>query len=113
MTKLICALALALLLSACGLNVPNAASGSVELYQGGKMTSLRQLTPVEARAISDWFKANRSGWNSSFVSHTPDMMIRLRHSNRETTVINLFTTTAIVSNSGGQFMKTLTDEEVA
>jgi hypothetical protein len=71
------------------------------------MISSRTLVEAEARAVTAWFKANDSGWSRSLGSVTPALMIRVQHSNRETTVINLSGTTVTVTNSSGQFQKTL------
>jgi hypothetical protein len=111
MLKLICALALTWLLCACSPNVPTAKRGAVDFYHDGQMTSSRVLEEKEARAVSGWFKTNGSGWSRSHVSDAPTTIIRLRHSDRETTMINLSGNTVIVTNSGGQFRKTLSREE--
>ena len=44
---------------------------------------------------------------------TPAVVIRLQHSNREATLINLSGSTVIVSNSSGQFRKILSAREAA
>jgi hypothetical protein len=113
MPKLLCLLALTLLLGACGLAVPAANSGSVETYRNGQMTSLRQLTRDEARAVSRWFQLHGERWNRSYASDSPATLIRLKHSNSDTTVINFLGATAIVRNSSGQFRKLLSIAEEA
>ena len=111
MPKFIGALSLCLWLCACSPNVPTAARGTVDIYRGGQMISSHPLTEKEARAVSGWFKTNGSGWSTSPGSDAPATIIRLRHSNRDTTRINLSGNTVVVSNSGGQFRKTLSPEE--
>lgn len=113
MPKLIGALALSLLLGACSPNVPTAKRGAVDFYRDGQMTSSRALEEKEARGVAAWITAHSSGWSRSQVSDAPVVMIRLRHSNREATLINLSGSTVIVSNSSGQFRKTLTPQEEA
>jgi len=113
MPKFICALALSLLLGACSPNVPTAKRGAVDFYHDGQMTSSRALEEKEARGVAAWITVHSSGWSRSQVSATPVVVIRLRHSNRETTVINLSGHAVIVSNSGGQFRKTLSPQEEA
>lgn len=76
------------------------------------MTSSRQLGEQQARDVSAWFKANGSGWSRSFQPGPPVLMIRLQHSNREATVLNLSGHTLVVTNSNGQFTKTLRAGEV-
>ncbi len=107
------ALLLALLLGACSPNVPTAKRGAIDFYRDGQMTSSRVMTEPEARAVSAWFQAHGSGWSRSQVSDAPATLIRLRHSDRETTMINLFGNTVVVTSSGGQFRKTLSPQETA
>lgn len=111
--KLICALALSLLLGACSPNVPTAKRGAIDFYREGQMTSSRGLVEKEARGIAAWITAHGSGWSRSQVSDTPAVVIRLLHSNREATLINLSGSTVIVSNSSGQFRKVLSPQEAA
>lgn len=105
------ALLLVLLSAACSPNVATAKRGSVETFKDGRMTSSRQLVETEARAVSAWFKTNASGWSRSFKPGPPALMIRLQHSNREATVLNLSGNTVVVTNSNGQFTKTLPPAE--
>ncbi len=105
------ALLLALLLGACSPNVPTAKRGSVETYQDGRMLSSRELVEKEARAVTAWVKENSSGWSRNAGTNPPALMIRVKHSNFETTVINLSGTTVIVTNSSGQFKKILSPAE--
>jgi hypothetical protein len=93
--------------------VPVANSGSVETYRNGQMTSLRQLTRDEARAFSSWFQMHGERWNRSYASDSPATLIRLKHSNSETTVINFLGAAAIVHNSSGQFRRLLSLDEEA
>jgi hypothetical protein len=111
--KLVGALVLALLLGACSPNVPTAKRGSVETFRDGRMISARTLEENQARAVSAWFMTHGSGWSRDLGSVAPGMMIRLQHSDRETTVINLSGTTVVVTNSTGQFTKTLSPAEAA
>ena len=111
--KLIGGLLLSLLLAACSPNVPTAKRGAIDFYSNGQMTSSRVLVEKEARGIPAWITANGSGWSRSQVSDAPAVVIRLLHSNREATLINLSGDTLIVSNSSGQFRKTLSPREVA
>jgi hypothetical protein len=113
MPKLLCLLALTLLLSGCGMAVPAANSGAVETYRNGQMTSLRQLTRDEARAFSSWFQTHSGRWNRTYTADSPATLIRLKHSNSETTVINFLGATAVVRNSSGQFRKLLSIDEEA
>ena len=106
--RFIAALLPALLLAACSPNVPTAKRGSVETYQNGSMVSSRALVEPQARAVTAWFKSNSSGWSRTVESEPPALMIRVQHSNRETTLINLSGTTVVVTNSSGQFKKVLT-----
>ena len=112
-SALLGALLLAVLLGACSPNVPTAKRGSVETYQDGRMLSSRELVEPEARAVTAWVKANGSGWSRNTGTNSPGLMIRVKHSNFETTVINLSGTTVIVTNSSGQFRKNLTPTEAA
>ncbi len=59
------------------------------------------------------FNANGRGWGRSLGSESPALLIRVQHSNRETTLINLSGSTLTVTNSSGQFKKELTPAEVA
>jgi hypothetical protein len=101
----------ALLCGACSPNVPTSMRGSVETFQDGRMVSSRQLVEKEARAVTAWFKTNGSGWSRNLGASSPTLMIRVKHSNFETTVINLSGTTVVVTNSSGQFKKNLTPAE--
>ena len=103
---------MALLLAACSPNVPTSMRGSVETFQDGRMVSSRQLVEKEARAVTAWCK-NATGWSRNQGAAPPGLMIRVKHSNFETTVINLSGTTVIVTNSSGQYKKTLTPAEAA
>ena len=111
--QLIGALLLTVLLTACSPNVPTAKRGSVETYREGRMVSSRALAETEARAVTAWFKSNGTGWSSGGGAEPPAVMIRVQHSNRETTLINLSGTTVVVTNSSGQFRKTLTPAAAA
>lgn len=110
---IICALAFSLLLGACRPNVPTAKRGSVETFQDARMISSRPLVEKEARAVTAWFRTNGSGWSRNMGAAPPTLMIRVKHSNSETTVINLSGTTVIVTNASGQFRKDLTPAEAA
>jgi hypothetical protein len=77
------------------------------------MVSSRVLVETEARAVTAWLKSNDSGWSRSLGSEAPALLIRVQHSNRETTLINLAGTTVTVTNSSGQFKKELTPAEAA
>ena len=109
----LCALALTLLVGACSPSVPTAARGTVDFYRDGKMTSARALVEKEARAVAAWITAHSSGWSRNHASEAPAIVIRLKHSNFDTTVINLSGNTLIVSNSGSQFRRTLSPQEEA
>jgi hypothetical protein len=77
------------------------------------MVSSRQLVEKEARGVTAWVTLNGSGWSRNTGTNPPALMIRVKHSNSETTVINLSGTTVIVTNSSGQFKKVLTPAEAA
>ena len=98
-------LLLALLCGACSPNVATAMRGSVETFQDGRMISSRRMVEKEARAVTAWFKTNGSGWSRNMGASPPTLMIRVKHSNFETTVINVSGTTVVVTNSSGQFKK--------
>ncbi len=112
-TRLLGVLLLALLFGACSPNVATAKRGSVETFKDGRMISSRQLVEKEARAVTAWFKTNGSGWSRNMGASPPTLMIRVKHSDFETTVINLSGTTVVVTNSSGQFKKNLTPAEAA
>jgi hypothetical protein len=101
------------LLAACSPNVPTAKRGSVETYRDGRMVSSRVLAEPEARAVTAWFKNNGAGWSRSFGSEPSALVIRVLHSDRETTLINLSGLTVVVTNSSGQYKKTLSPAEAA
>ena len=93
--------------------MPTAKRGSVETFRDGRMISARTLEEKQARAVSAWFLTHGSGWSRNLGSVAPGMMIRLLHSDREATVINLSGTTVVVTNSTGSFAKTLSAAEAA
>jgi len=109
----LCALALALLVGACSPSVPTAMRGTIDFYRDGKMTSSRALVEKEARATAAWITAHSSGWSRNHVSESPAIVIRLKHSNFDTTVINLSGHNLIVANAGSQFRRPLSPEEEA
>ena len=106
-------LLLALLFGACSPNVATAKRGSVETFQDGRMISSRPLVEKEAQAVTAWFKTNGSGWSRTMASPAPTLMIRVKHSNFEITVINVSGTTVVVTPASGQFRKDLTPAEAA
>ena len=77
------------------------------------MISSRQLVEAEARAVTAWCTANGSGWSRTTSSPAPALMIRVKHSNFETTVINLSGNTVVVTNASGQFRKELSPADAA
>jgi hypothetical protein len=113
MKQLIPALALTLLLSACGLRVPTITAGSLEIYQNGKIASIHQLKAEEVMALAEWFQASSAGWKQTAAVHPPATIVRLRHLDDNATVLNVLPAAAIVTNASGQYEKILSPEEEA
>ena len=111
MKRLFFLLPLLLLLGGCGPRVPTVLAGSLEIYQGGKIVSMRQLTNEEVMAFAEWFVATPDGWKPHTGTVTPVTLVRLHHPDEAVSSLNILPASAILRNASGQFEKALSPQE--
>lgn len=103
---------LALLLSGCKFALPQVSSAVVEQYQAGRTPQARELTPNQVRALSAWFYQHNSGWSSSVVSYAPKLVVRAKHTDGDTSVINIMSGMVVVYNRSGQYQQQFSQNEL-
>lgn len=104
---------LALFLTGCKFTLPQVSSATLEQYGMGHPLQAKELTPNQVRALSAWFSQHSSGWSSSVVSYVPTLLIRAKHTDGDTSVINIMSNMVVVYNRSGQYQQQLTPSELA
>jgi len=104
---------LALFLAGCKFTLPQVSSATLEQYNTGRALEVRELTPNQVRALTDWFSLHGSGWSSSVVSYVPTLLVRAKHTYGDTSVINIMSNMVVVYNRSGQYQQQFTPTELA
>jgi len=104
---------LALFLAGCKFTLPQVSSATLEQYGTGRPLQARELTPNQVRALIDWFSLHGSGWYSSVVSYMPTLLVRAKHTDGDTSVINIMSNMVVVYNRSGQYQQQFTPSELA
>ncbi len=104
---------LLLSLAGCKLALSQVSSATLEQYGAGRLLQARELTPSQVHALSDWFSRHETGWSSSFVSYVPALVVRARHADGDTSVVDIDSTMLIVYNRSGQYQQHFTPDELA
>lgn len=104
---------LALLLAGCKFTLSQVSAATVEQYQPGRPLQAKELTPNQVRALSAWFSQHDSGWSSSVVSYVPMLVVRAKHADGDTSVINIMSYTVVVYNRSGQYQQQFSQNELA
>ena len=104
---------LALSLAGCKFSLPQVSSATVEQYQTGRPLQAKELSPKQVRALTDWFSQHDSGWSSSVVSYVPTLLIRAKHTDGDTSVINIMSGMVVVYNRSGQYQQQFSQSELS
>lgn len=112
LARLIAATAL-LLLTACNFTIPPISSALVEHHSSGNPISKIELNQSQANALSVWFSQHSSGWSSSVVSYVPALVVRIKHSNGEISVVNILGNSVVVYNNSGQFAQQFSESDLS
>lgn len=104
---------LALFLAGCKFTLPQVSSATLEQYGTGYPLQEKVLTPNQVRTLSAWFSQHGSGWSSSVVSYVPTLLIRAKHTDGDTSVINIMSNMVVVYNRSGQYQQQFTPSELA
>lgn len=106
------ALFFALVLSACQFDLSPIVSASVDRSEKGQPANSTELSSVQVRDLAAWFSQRKDGWSTSVVSYVPVSVIRVRHSDGDTTVVNVLSNAVVVYNRKGQFMRELRADDL-
>jgi hypothetical protein len=104
---------LALFLAGCKFSLPQVSSATIEQYQTGRPLQAKELTPNQVRALSDWFSQHSSGWSSSVASYVPTLLVHAKHTDGDTSVINIMSNMVVVYNRSGQYQQQFTPSALA
>lgn len=111
-TLALCAF-LTLFLTGCELTLQQVSSATLEHYEKGLALQAKELSQNQVRALSDWFSQHGSGWSLSVVSYVPALLVRAKHTDGETSTINIMTNLVVVNNRGRQYQQLFTPSELA
>ncbi|MFZ4550885.1 MAG: hypothetical protein ACOYNB_03585 [Aquabacterium sp.] len=106
-------LALASMLSACTLDVPQASEAIVALNAGTLNERTKNLTDDQMRGLKAWFDDRRSGWLPSYVTYAPAMEVRVKGFNGNNTIINIMPSKVVVYGSFGQYEQRFPPNELS
>jgi hypothetical protein len=109
-------LALACLLTACKIEVPDIATASVTRYSAGAPgtpENSRQLTPEQRAALLAWFKQHPSGWAVSHGTYAPALEASLTHENGAASVVNVLPAKVVVYGGFGQYERRTNKQAIA
>lgn len=106
-------MALFLALAGCQFSLPPVVSATVERYQTGGLQRSTELNDGQMQALSTWFTQHGSGWSSSVASYVPNLLIRARHTNGDTSVINIMSGLVVIYNLSGQYEQRFPQSEMA
>ncbi len=112
LSSLAIVLASVLFVSACRLELPSAISATVESYGASTPAPQSELTPDQLKALSRWFARHQTGWTSSPASYVPTLVVRVKHADGETSVINVLSAMVVVNNRDGQQIQNLPSDEL-
>jgi hypothetical protein len=104
---------LALFLAGCKFTLPPVNSATLEQYGTARPFQAIELTPIQVRALTDWFSLHGSGWSSSVVSYAPTLFVRAKHTDGGLSVINIMSNMVVVYNRSGQYQQKFTPSELA
>lgn len=110
--KLITALVAALLVAGCSgsYDLPPVDSGMVEMQSSGDVPGqphTAKLSPMQIKALSDWFSSHRTGWERTLEDTAPGIMVYLKRGDAKVAYVNIL---GHHLNSGGR-RRLLTAEE--
>ncbi len=112
---LVC-LALACLLTACKIEVPDIATASVTRYSAGNPDAsgnTTQLAPEQRAALLAWFKQHASGWAVSHATYAPALEASLTHENGAASVVNVLPAKVVVYGGFGQYERRTNKQAIA
>lgn len=107
------AIATLLILAGCKLTLPQVTSATIERYQSGQAMQPTELNNNQIQALSGWFSSHNSGWSSNVASYVPTLIVRAKHSNGDTSVINVLPSMVVVYNRTGQYVQQFSQSDLA
>lgn len=105
-------LAVGFCLTACRLELVPPTSGSVEVKNSSFGVQQTVLSGNQLSAVSKWFSQRATGWSSSSASYVPNLVIRVNHSDGDTSVINVLAPLVVVYNKHGQYVQQFSSEAI-
>ena len=79
----------------------------------GRPLQANELSQDQVRALFTWFAQHDSGWSSSVVTYAPTLLVLAKHTDGDTSVINIRSGMVVVYNRGDQFQQQFTQNELA
>lgn len=104
---------LVVFLAGCKFNLQQVSSATVEPSSSERLLQAKELSPNQVRALSTWFSQHNTGWSSSVASYVPMLLIRAKHTDGDTSVINIMSNMVVVYNRTGQYQQQFTPSELA
>lgn len=112
--KRVALVTLVLALAACKMVLAPPVSGIVESHAvAGTMDQPTELTATQLEAFSAWFSQHSSGWSSSPASYLPTLVVRIKHSNGDSSVVNVLVDSVVVNNREGQYVHQFSTAELS
>lgn len=105
------ALCVLTLLSGCKFVLPPAVSAAAEISASGVPMRQVELMPAQLQGLAGWFSQHQSGWSSSPASYISAALVRIKHSNGDVSVVNIFPTMVVVYNRDGQYVQQFPESE--
>lgn len=99
-------------LAACKFMLPLPVSATLSQYKSGSYSQPVELSSKQLGALSEWFSQHKSGWKPSLVTYVPCTIIRIRHNNSDTTVVNIRGNHLVVYNQEGQYTQQFSQEDI-
>lgn len=114
LTHSLTAIALAICLQGCSVDVPSIASASYIVYAAGVPGPEVNLSSAQIQALSEWLDGHRAGWTDIMVTTpSPRTLIALQHANRPASTLDLWPHRLLAYGRFGQYERPLSDEEAA
>jgi hypothetical protein len=105
------AIALAVGLQGCNLDVPPISAATYAAYAAGSPGPHKELTSAQLRALGKWLAEHRSEWSRTATTHVPRMVVSIQHEGGETSSLNIWPRLLIASGSFGQYQRSLSEAE--
>ena len=99
-------------LAGCKLVLPQPVSATVEQYKSGSNAQPVELSSIQLVSLSGWFSQRASGWERSVVTYVPRTVIRIKHSNGDTSTLNVLGNSVIANNQEGQYVQQFSPEDI-